>query len=141
MITSDEDIINIVKEWEIPLLSPQFHLKESQVIQMNKKETSTVDLEITSMLEKGAIRLAVPKKDQILSNLFLRPKASGGDRPILNLKQLNQFVPYKHIKMEGLKNLKSMIQKGDLFCKIDLKDAYQTIPLSTKSRKYVRFNW
>ena len=140
-LTTDKEVLNIVKGWEIPLLAKPIQQREPHSIKMTVEETSTVDLEVNSMLGKGAIRLAIPKEDQILSNIFLRPKTTGGDRPILNLKELNQFVPYQHFKMEGLKDLKTMVQQGDLFCKIDLKDAYYTVPLSTKSRKYVRFKW
>ena len=43
--------------------------------------------------------------------------------------------------MEGLKDLKNILNKGDLLCKIDLRDAYYSVPLSTKSRKLVRFKW
>ena len=43
--------------------------------------------------------------------------------------------------MEGLFLLKEMLLPGDKMCKIDLKDAYFAIPLSVKSRKYVRFQW
>ena len=87
--------------------------------------------------EKGAIRLAIPKEDQVLSNIVITPKKSGGFRPVINLKQVNEFIPYEHFKMDGLKDVKNLLQQGDLMCKLDLKDASFAIPLSPKSRKYV----
>ena len=138
-LTTDKEVLNIVKGWEIPFLIKPTQHREPHSIQMTVEESSTVDLEVNSMLRKGAIRLAIPKEDQILSNIFLRPKITGGDRPVLNLRELNQFIPYQHFKMEGLKDLKTIVNQGNLFRKIDLKDAHYTIPLSTKSRKYVRF--
>ena len=77
----------------------------------------------------------------MLSNMFVRPKNTGGFRPIINLKELNQFIPYHHFKMEGLKDVKFLLRKRDWMCKIDLKDAYFSVPMSTQSRKWVRFNW
>ena len=68
-------------------------------------------------------------------------KKDGGNCPVVNLKDLNRNFPYRHFKMEGLFLLKEMLLPGDKMCKIDLKDAYFAIPLSVKSRKYVRFQW
>ena len=51
------------------------------------------------------------------------------NRPIINLKRLNEFIPYRHFEMEGLHLLQEMVQQCDYFCKIDLKDANFCIPL------------
>ena len=108
---------------------------------MNSLEEEAMDKEVKSMLAKGAIRVAIPKTDQFLSNVFVTPKGEGEFRPIINLKGLNHYVPYHHFKMEGLKDVKNLLRKGDWMCKMDLKDAYFSVPLSTRSRKLVRFQW
>ena len=54
------------------------------------------------MLRKGAITLCTHQTGEFISNLFLVGKKDGGHRPVINLKHLNQFVPYQHFKMEGL---------------------------------------
>jgi len=46
-----------------------------------------------------------------------KEKKDGGQRPVINLKGLNQHIPYVHFKMEGLHLLKEIVQKGDLLCK------------------------
>ena len=33
----------------------------------------------------------------------------GGQRPVINLKELNTLIPYKHFKMEGLQLLKEIL--------------------------------
>ena len=93
------------------------------------------------MLEKGAIIPVAQVKGQFISNLFLREKKDGGHRPIINLKKLNAFIPYLKFKMESIKNIKDLLSKGDYMVKIDLKDAYFSIPLNHESRKFVRFKW
>ena len=141
MITHDPKILGIVKGWEIPLLGTPFQGKYPHDVQMNTIEEKAMDQEIENMLAKGAIREAIPKPDQFLSNVFVTPKSDGQFRPIINLKKLNEYVPYHHFKMEGLKDLKHLLQKGDWMCKLDLKDAYFSVPLGTRSRKLVRFRW
>ncbi len=39
--------------------------------------------------------------DGFFSNMFSIPKKTGGWR-LINLKRLNEFIAYKHFKMEGL---------------------------------------
>ena len=43
--------------------------------------------------------------------------------------------------MEWLFLLKEIFLPGDKMLKMDLEDAYFAIPLSAKSRKYVRYLW
>ena len=78
LITFDQNILNIVKGWEIPLHEVPSQTKCPHKINMNKQEELSTNLEIESMMKKGAIRLAIPKKDQILSNIFVTPKKGGG---------------------------------------------------------------
>ena len=94
------------------------------------------------MLDKGAIKKVEHQfPDQFLSNILLVKKKDGGNRPCINLKALNKFIPYKHFKMEGLHCLKYLLEENDFLCKIDLKDAYFSVPLCMSSRKFVRFAW
>ena len=58
------------------------------------------------MLQKGAIQVVSPLKTEFISTVFLFKKKDGGNRPVINLKQLNSFVVYQHFKMEGQHLLK-----------------------------------
>ena len=43
--------------------------------------------------------------------------------------------------MEGLKNVKDLLNQGDYMIKIDLRNAYYHIPIHEESQKYLRFKW
>ena len=45
---------------------------------------------------------------------------------------------YCHFKMEGLQNLKYMLEKEDYIYKLELKDAYLSVPLEKKKFKVIR---
>ena len=46
---------------------------------------------------------------------------------ILNLKRLNEFVDYKHFKMESLQNVLELIRPGVYMASNDLKDAFYSV--------------
>ena len=108
---------------------------------MSIEQFSLVEQEVLKMLEKGVIQKVVLTLGQFLSNLFLVEKKNGGNGPAINLKNLNKFILQEHFKMESLHCLKLFLEMDDLLCKIDLKEAYFSIPLNINSQKLVRFQW
>ena len=89
--------------------------------------------------KKGAIRQVPFSHDGFYHRLFLVPKKGGGQRPVLDLSALNQFIETEHFKMENLVTLKSLLNKGDYMINLDLTDAYLTVPMHPDSRKFLRF--
>ena len=77
----------------------------------------------------------------IYSPIFLVPKRDGGWHPVINLRHLNSFLRVEHFKMENLMSLHGLLQKGNLMVKVDLKDAYLTVPIHHQDRKFLRFSW
>ena len=95
--------------------------------------------EISEMMVKGAIQEASYRGRGFVSNVFLVPKKNGGQRPVIDLKKLNEYVYTEHFKMEGIHLLKDLLRKGDWMAKVDLKDAYFMIPIHGQDRDFLKF--
>ena len=92
-ITQDLNILNIVQKIEIPFLQNHVQGKSPNPPVLNHEQSKLVKEEIKEMLLKGAIQLVLPCNNQCLSNFFLVSKSNGGNRPVINLKQLTNFIP------------------------------------------------
>ena len=91
------------------------------------------------MLGKNAITEVPPDSPGFYSNVFLVRKASGGWRPVIDLKSLNTHIHAPHFRMFTTNSVLSSVQRGDYAFKIDLQDAYFHVPIHPRSRKYLRF--
>ena len=86
--------------------------KTSKLSKLNQEQQKLVDQEVKAMLEKISISKVCHSKGEFCSGLFLISKNGGGNPPVINLKDLNRFIPYRYFKMEGLHCLKFVLQKG-----------------------------
>jgi hypothetical protein len=75
------------------------------------------------------------------STLFTIPKKTGGERPVLNLKPLNRYLPRIPFKMETMKTICNLLQKGHYMTSIDLTDAFLHVLVHETSKRYLRFHW
>ena len=107
----------------IPLQAKTKKMK-SKKINFSMQEKATISFEKENFLKKGAVDQVYSQKDQFRSNIFIVKKKGGGNRPVINLKKLNQYVPFLHFKMERLQSLMTPKQKIEYMYKLDLKDAY-----------------
>jgi hypothetical protein len=110
-------------------------------VDMTEEMRMVCDAEVASLLDKKAISEVVDSSLGFFCSFFCIPKKSGGLRPIVNLKPLNKFIKYEHFKMENLKTVRFLVKKGDYFIKLDLKDAYLTVPICKSHQNYLRFAW
>ena len=109
------------------------------------REAQILDAELKALLTKGAVEV-VPlrmREEGFYSQYFLVPKKDGGFRPILNLKPFNKFVAKASNKFRMLRTpvLLSMVKQSDWLTSVDLKDAFQHVPVAARHRKYFRFRY
>lgn len=57
------------------------------------------------------------------------------------MRALNQYIRTPHFKMESIASVKDVIRVGDFMGRLDLKDAYLSVPVAKKHRKFLRFRW
>ena len=138
-ITLDPVILDTVQGYKLELTSPLIQNRAPP--RFSHTESEKIDIEITALLNKGALNKVEPVSGQFRSNIFLVPKRDGKSRPVINLKDLNAFIQYDHFIMEGTHLLRDLLQPHDWLGKIDLKGAYFIIPIWKEQRKYLRFVW
>ena len=140
-ITQDQWVLQSVHGYRIEFLQKPRQNHRPPQITFAKKEEECMQEEIQSMLDKQAITEIESCPEGFYSQMFLVPKKDGRQRPVINLKRLNQSVKTEHFKMEGIHMLKDLLKAGDWMAKIDLKDAYFMIPMAQEDREFLRFQW
>ena len=108
---------------------------------MARAHVAAISGEVQELLRKEAIYEVTGAAEGFLSSLFAVPKKGNKLRPVVDLRGLNHFVPHEHFKMEGIPMLRDLLQEGDWLCKVDLKDAYLTVPVAETSQPLLTFEW
>jgi hypothetical protein len=141
-VTDDPWVLDTVTDGlKIDFISEPFQRSSPRDVSMPGDMQAVCQAEICSLLKKGAIEEIMDGSAGFLCSFYCVPKKMGGFRPIVNLKPLNSFVKYEHLKMENLETVRFLVRKGDWFVKLDLKDAYLTVPIQNSQKKYLRFKW
>lgn len=107
----------------------------------NEKESLIISAEVDKLLKQQVIKLVKFDKNQFLSPIFLRLKKNNEYRLILNLKDLNQFIPYRHFKMDTFENALTLIRQDMFMASIDIRHAYYSIMIAEEDQLYLRFVW
>ncbi len=124
------DFIKVPKQDE----APETHV--------NQDEAVYIDKEVKKMLQAGIIEKCRKIKGEYVSKVFTRIKKDGvSRRMIINLKPIKAFIKYQKFKMDTFRSCLNIVHKNDFCASIDLSDAYYTVPMNHKFKKYVRFIW
>ena len=136
-LISDHEILATVSGLPIELEGEI--ILESRTHNCSQAQQEIIDNEIQKLLKKKVIVKCDHEEGEIISPTFLKEKPDGSFRFILNLKKLNENITKIHFKMETIMSILKLVTPLTYFTKIDLKDAYYTIPVSPSHQKYLKF--
>lgn len=142
LLSTDKYIIDIIKygiKLEFNNLPPVQTYADIRPTSFSKEEKLVIDTEVNKLLAKKVIIPCEEKFNGYVSGIFTRDKKDGSKRMILNLKQLNTFIVYKHFKMESINNVIDMLRPNAYMASIDLKDAFYSVPVSIEHQEYLKF--
>ena len=141
MITSDSWVLSTVEHGlSIPFEEqPTSPFRKPNLV--FGEQAGACDCEVASLVEKFVIEEVSETDAHFVCGVFLIPKQEGRFGMIINLKPINRFIKHMHFKMESLTLLRDVVRQGDFFTKIDLTDAYLSVPLHEDDRKYIQFFW
>lgn len=80
--------------------------------------------EIDRLLKLSVLERCEHVEGQYVSNIFLKPKANGKFRMILDLSDIKADLTYNHFKMESLQTAMDTMQRGGYIASLDLADAF-----------------
>ena len=134
-ITSDREVLETVSGMPIPIEEMQ-HTNVSYPI--DKKNDCQKEEEIKKLVSKGVLIECEHEPGDVVSPTFLTRKSDGGHQFILNLKRLNSSIEKKKFKMHTLSSILCMIRPSMYMAKLDIKDAYYSIPIQSQHQKYLK---
>ena len=138
-LTSDKEILSNVEGLRINFENLPRSNKQPLQYSFLGDERNKVNVEVQKLLEQKVIKLSQHERGQVTSPIFIREKADGTSRLILNLKELNKDVEKLHFKMDTLSTIINLVDPGSFMTKIDIKSAYYSVRIHENFQKYLKF--
>ena len=140
-ITRDKFIIADVAGVKLEFVETPWQNEPIPELRFSQTESNIVRKEVYNLQKKGVVIPVQHQEGEFISNIFLRQKKDKDKfRMIVNLTQLNNFVIYRHFKMESLDAALKMIEQGAWFGSLDFTDAYYSFKIHEDFRKFLRFS-
>ncbi len=140
-ITTDKWILKLVEGYQIDFAVKPYQTFRPQPLRLDSNTETKLHAALTEYLELGIIEPCDELEDGFYSNLFTVPKRDDSVRVIFNLSDLNWFIDTDHFKMDTVKQAIEFMTDNCYFASIDFKNAYYSVRVSNKYRKFLRFYW
>ena len=95
--------------------------------------------EMKTLLCKGVIK-EFQYEGENISLIFLTSKSDGSLGMILNLKKTSDDIPYICFNLEIIKSVLNLVTPNCYMAKIDIKDAFYSIPILPEHQKFLKFS-
>ena len=139
-ITQDPWILLTVQGLRLEFINPRPNLQIRQPV-LEADKAQALSREVEKLAQKEAICPVQAGDIGFMSAIFVVPKSDGIVAICDKFKIPQPICGAPHFKMESIKLVKGLIQEGDWLTKLDLKDAYLTLPVHQAHQKYLRFQW
>ena len=111
-------------------------------LRLSQSDQLALDRTIQEFIDCNIVEACLPTSGPCFySPYFPVIKPDDSARFILNLKKLNPHVQYNHFKMDTMADMLDLMFENCFFAKIDLKNAYFSIPVRPEDRDWFRFTW
>ena len=139
-ITQDPWVLQVLQVYQIEFIQPPVQLVQASMPNLPSALEVVLDQEVRDLLDKQAVHVVEQQfqTEGFISSLFVVPKKGGGNRPVVNLKPLNQFLIYKHFKKEGIHMLRDLLNLAGQNRSLERQHARICLPhlrVFTKLRK------
>ena len=111
-LTTDPFILDIVKNCHIDLDTCKEIKSNCVQYKFEFFEETIIDKEIEKLLEIEVLVKVEPEQGQILSPIFFREKSNNEYRLVINLKKVNECIPYKHFEMETFEKTLTLVTEA-----------------------------
>ncbi|KAI5631181.1 reverse transcriptase (RNA-dependent DNA polymerase) domain-containing protein [Phthorimaea operculella] len=117
---------------------PNIPLTRDICVRMQTTFTQEMSAEISKMVKTGVLRKA-PRSlvSGHVSRIFLVPKSDGTNRPIFDLRNLNDYLKPKKFYLPSHFTVPEFLQKQDFMIKLDLSQAYFHVPVKETHQRYL----
>ena len=140
-ITDDKQVLEYVNGVKIKFNKTPIQKWTLKPYKFSSELESKIDEKIDKFLMQNIVEFAEHEHDEFISNIFIKEKPDGDIRILINLTDLNEFIPDEHFKMEDVQTITQLIKQNCFMASVDFKDAYYCVKIDPKYRKYLRFFW
>ena len=114
-------------------------------VDLTQRERAWLEQEVTRLLLLGAIEVAPEAERTHVSKVFLVEKGNSTPttpkfRIVVDLRPMNAHCPDGTCRVEGLRELPPMLERGDYLTAVDLTDGYFHLSVRECDRRYMTFH-